>query len=107
MESIDISTPLNDARVYEEHMKAFVSEEERQSFHLTPLVGWMNDPNGFSFHDGRYHLFYQYNPYKATWAAMHWATRRAKTCSRGSTCRWHLPPMPRMTTTRAASREAP
>ena len=26
--------------------------EERPLFHLTPLVGWMNDPNGFCYYQG-------------------------------------------------------
>ena len=41
-------------------------------FHLTPWIGWMNDPNGFSYYQGQYHLFYQYNPYDTQWDAMHW-----------------------------------
>lgn len=32
----------------------------------------MNDPNGFSFYRGKYHLFYQYYPYKPFWGSMHW-----------------------------------
>ena len=32
----------------------------------------MNDPNGFSFYEGQYHLFYQYYPYAAHWDSMHW-----------------------------------
>jgi beta-fructofuranosidase len=32
----------------------------------------MNDPNGFSFHDGQYHMFYQYHPYDSRWGPMHW-----------------------------------
>ena len=32
----------------------------RPLYHLTPPQGWMNDPNGFSYVDGRYELFYQY-----------------------------------------------
>ena len=32
----------------------------------------MNDPNGFSYYHGQYHLFYQYNPYDVEWDAMHW-----------------------------------
>ncbi len=66
------SAALAEARAYERHMESFIADDDRPAFHLTPRVGWMNDPNGFSYHDGRYHLFYQYNPYKATWAAMHW-----------------------------------
>lgn len=72
MQGFEASAPLKEARAYEQHMEAFIYDEDRPVFHLTPRVGWMNDPNGFSRFGGAYHLFYQYNPYKATWAAMHW-----------------------------------
>ncbi|NCC42415.1 MAG: glycoside hydrolase family 32 protein [Clostridia bacterium] len=45
---------------------------ERPHFHLTPPVGWMNDPNGFSIYKGEYHLFFQYYPYETKWGPMHW-----------------------------------
>ncbi|MGL4827495.1 MAG: sucrose-6-phosphate hydrolase [Vibrionaceae bacterium] len=32
-------------------------------WHLAPVTGLMNDPNGFISFDGRYHLFYQWNPF--------------------------------------------
>ncbi|OES45887.1 glycoside hydrolase family 32 protein [Domibacillus iocasae] len=44
----------------------------RPYFHFSPEIGWMNDPNGFSFHKGKYHLFYQYYPYDIVWNDMHW-----------------------------------
>ena len=48
------------ARVYEQVAGGDIPRESRPVFHLTPLTGWMNDPNGFSYYHGQYHLFYQY-----------------------------------------------
>jgi fructan beta-fructosidase len=32
----------------------------------------MNDPNGLLYHEGEYHLFYQYYPDDNVWGPMHW-----------------------------------
>ena len=65
-------TPLERARDYEREQAPRLPADERPLFHLTPLVGWMNDPNGFCYSKGRYHLFYQYHPYSRVWGPMHW-----------------------------------
>ena len=44
----------------------------RPRYHFLPAANWMNDPNGVIHWDGRYHLFYQYNPDGAYHANMHW-----------------------------------
>ena len=34
----------------------------RPEFHYSPGKNWMNDPNGLVYYNGKYHMFYQYNP---------------------------------------------
>lgn len=48
------------------------SELYRPQYHFTPAKNWMNDPNGLLYHNGIYHLYYQYNPGGDTWGAMSW-----------------------------------
>lgn len=67
-----ISQALRDARKYEETSEKMINSFERPAFHLSARTGWMNDPNGFSFYDGKYHMFYQYHPYDSHWGSMHW-----------------------------------
>ena len=66
------SQTLREARKYEETFEKMITDEERPAFHLSTRTGWMNDPNGFSWYQGKYHLFYQYNPYNSYWGPMHW-----------------------------------
>ena len=47
-------------------------------YHVAPPVGWLNDPNGFSFYKGEYHIFYQYHPYSVNWGPMHWGHSTSK-----------------------------
>lgn len=50
----------------------------RLNYHLMPTSGWMNDPNGFVYFKGYYHIFYQYYPYDSQWGPMHWGHARSK-----------------------------
>ena len=67
-----MSEMLEKARKYEAEQGLQIKAEDRPAFHVSPYVGWMNDPNGFSCYQGEYHLFYQYNPYDTHWNSMHW-----------------------------------
>lgn len=40
----------------------YINGKWRQSLHLEPPCGWMNDPNGLCFFNGCYHVFFQYSP---------------------------------------------
>ncbi|NHN42708.1 glycoside hydrolase family 32 protein [Halorubellus sp. JP-L1] len=37
------------------------------AYHAAPSEGWMNDPNGMAYVDGRYHLFYQAGKDRRRW----------------------------------------
>ena len=44
----------------------------KPDFHLTPPVGWLNDPNGLCRFRGEYHVFYQYSPFDASGGVKFW-----------------------------------
>ncbi len=48
------------------------SSEYRQTYHIQPPTGLLNDPNGFVYHDGYWHLFYQWCPWGAVHGLKHW-----------------------------------
>ncbi|MER2175788.1 MAG: sucrose-6-phosphate hydrolase [Carnobacterium sp.] len=44
----------------------------RQTFHIQPKTGLLNDPNGFSYYNGQYHLFYQWFPLGPVHGVKYW-----------------------------------
>lgn len=52
--------------------RSFADARHRPRYHFLPPANWMNDPNGVIQWRGRYHLFYQFNPYGPMWGQIHW-----------------------------------
>lgn len=44
----------------------------RQRYHIQPPTGLLNDPNGFVYHNGLYHLFYQWFPLGEVHGIKYW-----------------------------------
>lgn len=65
------------AKVYQDDRIAggenMYKEKYRPQYHFTTRRGWINDPNGLIYYKGKYHLFYQHNPFEREWENMHWA----------------------------------
>ena len=43
----------------------------KQNLHLEPRHGWLNDPNGLAYFNGKYHIFHQYS-YEVNGGLKHW-----------------------------------
>lgn len=50
----------------------------RLTYHLMPVTGWMNDPNGSVQFNGTYHLYHQYVPETPKGGATHWGHKTSK-----------------------------
>lgn len=67
-----LSYTLSLANEYVREHAPLADRSKRPAYHLTPEIGWMNDPNGFCAFGGSYHLFWQYNPFDVKWNSMYW-----------------------------------
>ena len=63
---------LRAAESIQDKRREIEGDEWRLQYHVTAPVFWMNDPNGFSFFQDEYHLFYQHHPYSTEWGNIHW-----------------------------------
>lgn len=66
------------ARVEREDGPQAAADPFRQTFHLMPPVGWLNDPNGLCRCGDWYHVFYQYGPFDVTGGVKHWGHYRSR-----------------------------
>ncbi|MBO0410423.1 sucrose-6-phosphate hydrolase [Enterococcus hulanensis] len=58
---------------YVRELKANVEQSKwRLNYHIQPETGLLNDPNGFSFFNGKWHLFYQSFPFGAVHGLKSW-----------------------------------
>lgn len=57
---------------YISKQKNTVNKKYRLDYHMMPPCGWMNDPNGLVRFGGKYHLYYQYNPFDTRTGTMYW-----------------------------------
>ena len=47
---------LKSAEEIKDLYERIVRSDYRQQFHVQPVTGLLNDPNGFVFHDGVWHI---------------------------------------------------
>ena len=52
--------------------RQIVKSPYRQHYHIQPITGLLNDPNGFVYHNGYWHLFYQWCPWGAVHGLKYW-----------------------------------
>jgi beta-fructofuranosidase len=48
------------------------TSDYRQQYHIQSVTGLLNDPNGFVYHEGVWHLFYQWCPWGAVHGLKYW-----------------------------------
>lgn len=79
---------LTNATGEAESIGATVTDDPwRLKIHLMPPVGWLNDPNGLSWYNGEYHVFYQYGPFDPNGGIKFWGHYKSPDLLRWEMCR--------------------
>lgn len=61
-----------------------VNSSLKPAYHFSPLIGWLNDPNGLCYDGSIYHLFFQFDPFSADGGTKYWAH-----CTSENMLNWH------------------
>lgn len=61
----------------DQELNNYYSNKEKNkwgnNFHIEMPFGLINDPNGLSYYDNKFHIFYQWNPFGCEHKTKHWA----------------------------------
>lgn len=56
----------------------YKGDRYRPNYHFTAPQHWMNEPHAPIYYNGKYHLFYQFNPAGPFWHQIHWGHATSK-----------------------------
>lgn len=66
---LDNELPIPDTRF---DRTVYKGDRYRPNYHFTAPEHWMNEPHAPIYYNGKYHLFYQFNPAGPFWHQIHW-----------------------------------
>lgn len=72
-ESLDQQLKARAYAAIMENKNRVANDPFRLQYHIVPPVGLLNDPNGFVYFEGVYHLFFQWNPFDTDHSQKFWA----------------------------------
>lgn len=52
--------------------KILINDINKPLYHISAVQHWMNEPHAPMYYNGKYHLFYQFNPFGPYWQQIHW-----------------------------------